>query len=56
MACGDATQWGRVPTVAAVLVPSAGYDALAAAVCDFWIMCRQGAIFTAGPPSCPDSR
>src|SRR6201993_3551880 len=41
---------GRVPTVAAVLGPSAGHGALVAPVCDFRIMSRQGAIFTAGPP------
>jgi acetyl-CoA carboxylase carboxyltransferase component len=41
---------GRVPTVAAVLGPSAGHGALVAPVCDFRIMSSQGAIFTAGPP------
>jgi acetyl-CoA carboxylase carboxyltransferase component len=41
---------GKVPTVAAVLGPSAGHGALVAPVCDFRIMSRQGAIFTAGPP------
>lgn len=41
---------GRVPTVAAVLGPSAGHGALVAPVCDFRIMSAQGAIFTAGPP------
>ncbi len=41
---------GRVPTIAAVLGPSAGHGALVAPVCDFTIMSRQGAIFTAGPP------
>ncbi|MEO9017726.1 MAG: carboxyl transferase domain-containing protein [Mycobacterium sp.] len=41
---------GRVPTVAAVLGPSAGHGALVAPVCDFRIMSPHGAIFTAGPP------
>ena len=41
---------GRVPTVAAVLGPSAGHGALVAPVCDFRIMSGHGAIFTAGPP------
>ncbi|AQT81680.1 acetyl-CoA carboxylase carboxyltransferase subunit [Mycolicibacterium litorale] len=41
---------GQVPTVAAVLGPSAGHGALVAPVCDFTIMSSQGAIFTAGPP------
>lgn len=41
---------GKVPTVAAVLGPSAGHGALVAPVCDFTIMSSQGAIFTAGPP------
>jgi acetyl-CoA carboxylase carboxyltransferase component len=41
---------GRVPTVAAVLGPSAGHGALVAPVSDFRIMSAQGAIFTAGPP------
>lgn len=41
---------GRVPTVAAVLGPSAGHGALVAPVSDFRIMSSQGAIFTAGPP------
>ena len=41
---------GKVPTVAAVLGPSAGHGALVAPVCDFRIMSAQGAIFTAGPP------
>ncbi len=41
---------GLVPTVAAVLGASAGHGALVAPVCDFRIMSRQGAIFTAGPP------
>ncbi|OYV23974.1 MAG: acetyl-CoA carboxylase carboxyltransferase subunit, partial [Mycobacterium sp. 20-66-4] len=38
---------GWVPTVAAVRGPSAGHGALVAPVCDFRIMSRQGAIFTA---------
>lgn len=46
---------GRVPTVAAVLGPSAGHGALVAPVCDFMIMSRQGAIFTAGPPVVKES-
>src|SRR6202023_3069707 len=40
---------GKVPTVAGLLGPSAGHGALVAPVCDFSIMSRQGAIFTAGP-------
>jgi len=46
---------GIVPTVAAVLGPSAGHGALVAPVCDFTIMSRQGAIFTAGPPVVKES-
>ncbi|MFD1813567.1 acyl-CoA carboxylase subunit beta [Rhodococcus gannanensis] len=46
---------GRVPTVAAVLGPSAGHGALVAPVCDFSVMTRQGAIFTAGPPVVKES-
>ncbi|UXA05493.1 acetyl-CoA carboxylase carboxyltransferase subunit [Mycobacterium sp. SMC-2] len=46
---------GRVPTIAAVLGPSAGHGALVAPVCDFRIMSRQGAIFTAGPPVVKES-
>ena len=46
---------GRVPTVAAVLGPSAGHGALVAPVCDFTIMTEQGAIFTAGPPVVKES-
>ncbi len=46
---------GLVPTVAAVLGPSAGHGALVAPVCDFTIMSRQGAIFTAGPPVVKES-
>jgi len=46
---------GLVPTVAAVLGPSAGHGALVAPVCDFRIMSRQGAIFTAGPPVVKES-
>jgi acetyl-CoA carboxylase carboxyltransferase component len=46
---------GHVPTVAAVLGPSAGHGALVAPVCDFRIMSRQGTIFTAGPPVVKES-
>jgi acetyl-CoA carboxylase carboxyltransferase component len=46
---------GRVPTVSAVLGPSAGHGALVAPVCDWTIMSRQGAIFTAGPPVVKES-
>ncbi|MFY1621223.1 carboxyl transferase domain-containing protein [Micromonospora sp. WMMD736] len=46
---------GKVPTVAAVLGPSAGHGALVAPVCDWTIMSRQGAIFTAGPPVVKES-
>src|SRR5882757_3544270 len=46
---------GRVPTVGAVLGPSAGHGALVAPVCDFRIMSSQGAIFTAGPPVVKES-
>lgn len=46
---------GRVPTVAAVLGPSAGHGALVAPVCDFRIMSGNGAIFTAGPPVVKES-
>ncbi len=46
---------GQVPTVAAVLGPSAGHGALVAPVCDFRIMSSQGAIFTAGPPVVKES-
>ncbi len=46
---------GKVPTVAAVLGPSAGHGALVAPVCDFTIMSGQGAIFTAGPPVVKES-
>jgi methylmalonyl-CoA decarboxylase subunit alpha len=46
---------GQVPTVGAVLGPSAGHGALVAPVCDFRIMSRQGAIFTAGPPVVKES-
>ncbi|OBG28111.1 acetyl-CoA carboxylase carboxyltransferase subunit [Mycobacterium alsense] len=46
---------GHVPTVAAVLGPSAGHGALVAPVCDFRIMSGQGAIFTAGPPVVKES-
>ena len=46
---------GMVPTVAAVLGPSAGHGALVAPVCDFTIMSANGAIFTAGPPVVKES-
>lgn len=46
---------GLVPTVAAVLGPSAGHGALVAPVCDFRIMSAAGAIFTAGPPVVKES-
>lgn len=46
---------GLVPTVAAVLGPSAGHGALVAPVCDFRIMSAQGAVFTAGPPVVKES-
>lgn len=46
---------GRVPTVTAVLGPSAGHGALVAPVSDFTVMSRQGAIFTAGPPVVKES-
>ncbi|MDT5350220.1 MAG: hypothetical protein QOH91_3507 [Mycobacterium sp.] len=46
---------GRVPTVGAVLGPSAGHGALVAPVCDFRIMSAHGAIFTAGPPVVKES-
>jgi acetyl-CoA carboxylase carboxyltransferase component len=46
---------GRVPLVSGVLGPSAGHGALVAPVCDFTIMSRQGAIFTAGPPVVKES-
>ena len=46
---------GKVPTVSAILGPSAGHGALVAPVCDFSIMSRQGAIFTAGPPVVKES-
>ncbi|MBB5167717.1 acyl-CoA carboxylase subunit beta [Mycobacterium sp. AZCC_0083] len=46
---------GRVPTVAAVLGPSAGHGALVAPVSDFRIMSSHGAIFAAGPPVVKES-
>jgi acetyl-CoA carboxylase carboxyltransferase component len=46
---------GKVPTVAAVLGPSAGHGALVAPVCDFRIMSGNGTIFTAGPPVVKES-
>ena len=41
---------GRVPLVTAVLGSSAGHGALVAPMCDFTVMSRNAAIFTAGPP------
>jgi acetyl-CoA carboxylase carboxyltransferase component len=46
---------GKVPMVAGLLGPSAGHGALVAPVCDWTIMSRQGAIFTAGPPVVKES-
>jgi methylmalonyl-CoA decarboxylase subunit alpha len=46
---------GKVPMVAGVLGPSAGHGALVAPVCDFRIMSKMGAIFTAGPPVVKES-
>ncbi|BBZ31660.1 acyl-CoA carboxylase subunit beta [Mycolicibacterium confluentis] len=46
---------GIVPTVAAILGPSAGHGALVAPVCDFRIMTAGAAIFTAGPPVVKES-
>ncbi|ULE33280.1 acyl-CoA carboxylase subunit beta [Mycobacterium sp. IDR2000157661] len=46
---------GKVPTIAGLLGPSAGHGALVAPVCDWTIMSRQGAIFTAGPPVVKES-
>ncbi|OBB07049.1 acyl-CoA carboxylase subunit beta [Mycolicibacterium fortuitum] len=46
---------GKVPTVSAILGPSAGHGALVAPVCDFSIISQQGAIFTAGPPVVKES-
>src|SRR3954451_9677918 len=46
---------GKVPMVGGLLGPSAGHGALVAPVCDFTIMSRQGAIFTAGPPVVKES-
>ncbi|MDH6242829.1 carboxyl transferase domain-containing protein [Mycobacterium sp. OTB74] len=46
---------GKVPTISAVLGPSAGHGALVAPVCDFSIMSNDGAIFTAGPPVVKES-
>src|ERR1700724_291871 len=46
---------GQVPTVAGLRGPPAGHGALVAPVCDFSIMSRQGAIFTAGPPVVKES-
>jgi methylmalonyl-CoA decarboxylase subunit alpha len=41
---------GRVPIATAVLEPSAGHGALAAALSDHTVMTPSAAIFTAGPP------
>src|SRR6201996_1184257 len=46
---------GKVPMIGGLLGPSAGHGALVAPVCDFTIMSRQGAIFTAGPPVVKES-
>jgi acetyl-CoA carboxylase carboxyltransferase component len=46
---------GKVPMVGGLLGPSAGHGALVAPVCDWSIMSRQGAIFTAGPPVVKES-
>ncbi|MCT7659109.1 acyl-CoA carboxylase subunit beta [Mycobacterium deserti] len=46
---------GKIPTIAGLLGPSAGHGALVAPVCDWTIMSRQGAIFTAGPPVVKES-
>ncbi len=46
---------GKVPMVGGLLGPSAGHGALVAPVCDWTIMSRQGAIFTAGPPVVKES-
>lgn len=46
---------GKVPTISAVLGPSAGHGALVAPVCDFTIMSSHGTIFTAGPPVVKES-
>ncbi len=41
---------GRVPTVCAVMGPSAGHGALTAPLCDFVVMREGGSLFSAGPP------
>src|SRR6476646_7284174 len=46
---------GKVPMVGGLLGPSAGHGALVAPVCDWTIMSKQGAIFTAGPPVVKES-
>ena len=46
---------GRVPTVAAVLGPSAGHGALVAPVCDFRIMSSRARSSPPGRPSCKES-
>src|SRR4029078_8375003 len=46
---------GRVPTVAGLGRRGAGHWALRAPVCDWTVMSKQGAIFTAGPPVVKES-
>ncbi|MGZ8715296.1 MAG: acyl-CoA carboxylase subunit beta [Mycobacterium sp.] len=46
---------GKVPMVGGLLGPSAGHGALVAPVCDWTVMSKQGAIFTAGPPVVKES-
>src|SRR3954468_19649282 len=46
---------GKVPLVGGLLGPSAGEGGLVAPVCDWTIMSRQGAIFTAGRPVVKES-
>src|SRR5690606_37906487 len=41
---------GLVPTVVAILGPSAGHSALAAPLADFVVMSAGACAFTAGPP------
>lgn len=41
---------GQVPMVCGVMGPSAGHGAITALLCDFTVMTRDAAIFTAGPP------
>jgi acetyl-CoA carboxylase carboxyltransferase component len=47
---GIADLSGKVPTVCAVLGPSAGHGALSALLCDFVIMTEGASMFSAGPP------